>query len=188
MIDGSPICLTLALERCVAILANLWHAPNSSLSNSYGSASIGSSEAIMLAGLAMKKRWEARRRSEGKSIEKPNLVMGANVQVCWEKLVSIHSPHSCYLPLRNRNIRHFAAGHGDDLTLWSAILLQAVQEVPLLGSRVVAQADRDTTVMRSFDICLVFAHSHGILAWTWPDSQYLHVFPNRKVYWLVVHG
>lgn len=72
------------------MLASLYHAPGASLSNSYGSASIGSSEAIMLAGLAMKKRWEARRKAEGKPIDKPNLVMGANVQVCWEKLVSDH--------------------------------------------------------------------------------------------------
>ena len=70
------------------MMASLYHAPDASLSNSYGSASIGSSEAIMLAGLAMKKKWEARRKKEGKPIDKPNLVMGANVQVCWEKLVT----------------------------------------------------------------------------------------------------
>ena len=70
------------------MMASLYHAPEASLKNSYGSASIGSSEAIMLAGLAMKKRWEARRKAEGKPYDKPNLVMGANVQVCWEKLVS----------------------------------------------------------------------------------------------------
>lgn len=69
------------------MLANLYHAPDASLENSYGSATIGSSEAIMLAGLAMKKKWEARRKKEGKPFDKPNLVMGANVQVCWEKLV-----------------------------------------------------------------------------------------------------
>ena len=35
----------------------------------------------MLAGLAMKKRWEAMRKKEGKPTDKPNLVMGYNVQV-----------------------------------------------------------------------------------------------------------
>ena len=73
------------------MMASLYHAPDASLSNSFGSASIGSSEAIMLAGLAMKKKWEARRKSEGKPYDKPNIVMGANVQVCWEKLVSLCS-------------------------------------------------------------------------------------------------
>ena len=69
------------------MMANLYHAPDSSLDNAWGSATIGSSEAIMLAGLAMKKKWEARRKAEGKSIDKPNLVAGMNVQVCWEKFV-----------------------------------------------------------------------------------------------------
>jgi len=39
----------------------------------------------MLAGMALKWRWRQRRRDAGKSDEKPNLVMGVNVQVCWEK-------------------------------------------------------------------------------------------------------
>lgn len=69
------------------MLSNLFNAPGATLKTSVGSASIGSSEAIMLAGLAMKKSWEARRKAEGKPIDKPNLIMGANVQVCWEKLV-----------------------------------------------------------------------------------------------------
>lgn len=41
--------------------------------------------AAMLGGLAMKRRWEARRRAEGKSTDKPNLVTGP-VQICWHKL------------------------------------------------------------------------------------------------------
>ena len=32
-------------------------------------------QAILLAGLAMKKRWMERRKAQGKSIENPNLVM-----------------------------------------------------------------------------------------------------------------
>jgi glutamate decarboxylase len=39
----------------------------------------------MLAGMALKWRWRSRREADGKSTEKPNLVMGSNVQVCWEK-------------------------------------------------------------------------------------------------------
>src|SRR5690606_16511360 len=52
--------------------------------NTVGCSTVGSSEAAMLGGMAMKRRWEARRRSEGKSIEKPNIVTGP-VQVCWHK-------------------------------------------------------------------------------------------------------
>eukprot|EP01024_Parvocaulis_polyphysoides_P027583 TRINITY_DN24984_c0_g1_i10.p1 TRINITY_DN24984_c0_g1~~TRINITY_DN24984_c0_g1_i10.p1 ORF type:complete len:361 (-),score=43.40 TRINITY_DN24984_c0_g1_i10:947-2029(-) len=39
----------------------------------------------MLCALAMKKKWQQARRAEGKSADNPNLVMGYNVQVCWEK-------------------------------------------------------------------------------------------------------
>ena len=39
----------------------------------------------MLGGLALKWRWRQRRQAAGKSVDRPNLVMGANVQVCWEK-------------------------------------------------------------------------------------------------------
>ncbi|KAL2317302.1 hypothetical protein Fmac_031178 [Flemingia macrophylla] len=50
-----------------------------------GVGTVGSSEAIMLAGLAFKRRWQNRRKQEGKPIDSPNIVTGANVQVCWEK-------------------------------------------------------------------------------------------------------
>ena len=42
----------------------------------------------MLGGLALKWRWRERRRQQGKAYDKPNLVMGANVQVCWEKFAN----------------------------------------------------------------------------------------------------
>ena len=42
----------------------------------------------MLGGLALKRLWQHRRRAAGKSTEKPNLVMGINVQVCWEKFAN----------------------------------------------------------------------------------------------------
>lgn len=50
-----------------------------------GTSTIGSSEAIMLATLAMKRRWQNKRKAEGKPYDKPNIVMNAAVQVCWEK-------------------------------------------------------------------------------------------------------
>ena len=50
-----------------------------------GVSTVGSSEAIILAVLAAKKRWQASRRAAGKSTEKPNIVMSSAVHVCWEK-------------------------------------------------------------------------------------------------------
>lgn len=69
------------LCRCVAMLADLYHAPARGVEESVGTSTLGSSEAIMLAGLAMKKRWQARMESQNKPTNKPNLIMGYNVQV-----------------------------------------------------------------------------------------------------------
>jgi glutamate decarboxylase len=71
-------------ERCVNMLAHLFHAPIEE-GGAVGTATIGSSEAMMLAGLAMKFNWRARRRVEGKPTDRPNLIMGSNVQICWKK-------------------------------------------------------------------------------------------------------
>lgn len=68
--------------RCVNMIADLFHAPDS---DSIGTSCVGSSEAIMLAVLAMKRRWKLRRKAEGKSTEEPNIIMSSAVQVCWEK-------------------------------------------------------------------------------------------------------
>jgi glutamate decarboxylase len=72
-------------QRCLAMLGDLFNAPPQSSGSVVGCATIGSSEAIMLACLAMKRRWQTRRRDAGLSVDHPNLVMGHNVQVCWEK-------------------------------------------------------------------------------------------------------
>ncbi|MDQ1509782.1 MAG: glutamate decarboxylase [Actinomycetota bacterium] len=84
MIDKDEYPQTAELERrCVNILSHLWHAPDEG--DGTGCSTTGSSEACMLGGLALKWRWRERMRAAGKSTERPNLVMGSNVQVCWEK-------------------------------------------------------------------------------------------------------
>ena len=84
MIDKDEYPQTAELERrCVAMLAHLWHAPANA--DPVGCSTTGSSEACMLAGMALLRRWRARRDAVGMPADRPNLVMGANVQVCWEK-------------------------------------------------------------------------------------------------------
>ena len=84
MIDKDEYPQTAELEaRCVNILADLWHAPEGG--DATGCSTTGSSEACMLAGMALLWRWRGRRRAAGAAADRPNLVMGANVQVCWEK-------------------------------------------------------------------------------------------------------
>jgi glutamate decarboxylase len=84
MIDKDEYPQTAELEmRCVNILADLWHADSDG--HAIGTSTTGSSEAAMLGGMALLWRWRARRRAAGKPADRPNLVTGINVQVCWEK-------------------------------------------------------------------------------------------------------
>jgi glutamate decarboxylase len=84
MIDKDEYPQTAELEmRCVNILADLWHARSGA--QAIGTSTTGSSEAAMLGGMALLWRWRARRRAAGKPTDRPNLVTGINVQVCWEK-------------------------------------------------------------------------------------------------------
>lgn len=53
----------------ISTLAGMWHAP--SAKQAIGTATTGSSEAIQLGGLAMKKLWQQRRKAAGKSIHEP---------------------------------------------------------------------------------------------------------------------
>jgi glutamate decarboxylase len=86
MIDKDEYPQTAELEmRCVNMLSRLWHAQGE---EGVGCSTTGSSEAAMLGGLALKRRWQKRRASEGKPTDKPNIVMGINVQVCWEKFAN----------------------------------------------------------------------------------------------------
>ena len=84
MVDKDEYPQTAEIERrCVNILAHLWHSPAGG--NAAGCSTTGSSEACMLGGMALLWRWRKARRDAGQDASRPNLVMGANVQVCWEK-------------------------------------------------------------------------------------------------------
>lgn len=96
MIDKDEYPQTAEIEeRCVHIVSDLFHAPEEGV----GCSAIGSSEAVMLAGLAFKWRWRDRRKAQGKSIDKPNMVLGANVQVVWEKFCKYWDVEPRYIPM-----------------------------------------------------------------------------------------
>jgi glutamate decarboxylase len=98
MIDKDEYPRTADLEqRCVSMLASLWHAPNAHVPT--GCSTTGSSEACMLAGLAFKRRWQHARRAQGKPTDRPNLVMGINVQVCWEKFANYWDVEARLVPM-----------------------------------------------------------------------------------------
>ncbi|KAK0386371.1 hypothetical protein NLU13_6208 [Sarocladium strictum] len=70
-------------NRCVNMIGALFHAPSDG--SAIGTSTVGSSEAIMLSVLAMKRRWKNARKAEGKPFDNPNIIMSSAVQVCWEK-------------------------------------------------------------------------------------------------------
>ena len=71
---------------CVSMIGRLFNAPvDDEGAAAVGTSTVGSSEAIMLGVLAMKKRWQNARKAAGKPYDKPNIVMSSAVQVCWEK-------------------------------------------------------------------------------------------------------
>ena len=80
MIDRDEYPQMAELEsRCVRMVADLWNSPDAT--NARGCSTAGSSEAAILAGLALKLKW---RQAAKKPHSKPNLVCGS-VHICWHK-------------------------------------------------------------------------------------------------------
>ncbi|ALU73376.1 glutamate decarboxylase (plasmid) [Rhodococcus erythropolis R138] len=102
MIDKDEYPATAEIEtRCVNMVADLFHAEGltSDPASATGVSTVGSSEAVMLGGLALKWRWRQRREQEGKDTTKPNLILGSNVQVVWEKFCRYFDVEPKYLPM-----------------------------------------------------------------------------------------
>ncbi|WP_370457877.1 glutamate decarboxylase [Actinoplanes sp. OR16] len=103
MIDKDEYPQTAEIEsRCVHILSRLWNAPEAN--EATGCSTTGSSEAAMLGGLALKRRWQHRGGTG-----KPNIVMGINVQVCWEKFANYWDVEMRLVPMEGDRLHLDAA-------------------------------------------------------------------------------
>ncbi|KAL4767135.1 PLP-dependent transferase [Aspergillus nidulans var. acristatus] len=83
-------------HRCVSILANLWN--RSDDANPIGMATTGSSEAVMLAGLAMKRRWQEQHPG---SDQRPNIIFGSNAHVCVSRFAEYFEVESRIVPVNS---------------------------------------------------------------------------------------
>ncbi len=143
MVDKDEYPQTAELEeRCVHMLAGLWNSP--ATENSIGTSTTGSSEAAMLGGMALLWDWRARRRAEGKSTDRPNLVTGP-VQVCWHKFAR-------YWDVEHREIPM----DGDRLIMTPEEVLKRVDEntigvVPTLGVTFTGDYEPVEDVHRALD-------------------------------------
>ncbi len=95
-IDHAEYPISAEIEqRCVRMLADLFHAPG----DTTGCRTQGSSEAIMLGALSLKWKWKERRRADNSSTSKPNLVFGGDVHVVWEKFCRYFDVEPRIVPL-----------------------------------------------------------------------------------------
>jgi glutamate decarboxylase len=83
-------------QRCIRMLAELFHAPGETT----GTSTQGSSEAIMLGALSLKWKWRQRREADGKPTDAPNLVFGGDVHVVWEKFCRYFDVEPRIVPLQ----------------------------------------------------------------------------------------
>jgi glutamate decarboxylase len=125
MIDKDEYPVTAEIEsRCVNILADLWGSPEHE--SATGCSTTGSSEAAMLSGMALKWRWRDRMQAAGKATDKPNMVMGANVQVCWEKFCRYWEVEPRLVPMEGETFHltpDRAVAHCDENTIGVVAIL-----------------------------------------------------------------
>jgi len=119
IIDKDEYPQTAELEqRCLRILADLWHAPDPQ--RAVGTSTTGSSEGCMLGGLVMKWHWRQRRRAQGLEGGTPNLVMGSNTQICWDKFCAYFEVEPRLVPIAPERLQlgaEEAVARCDELTI-----------------------------------------------------------------------
>ena len=81
-------------DRIIKMMGNLFHA-----SEAVGTATVGSSEAIMLALLAHKWNWRNKRKAAGQEYSNPNIIFGGDVHSCWEKFALYFDVEMRIIPL-----------------------------------------------------------------------------------------
>jgi len=105
-------------DRVVNMLSRLFNSPEET--ESVGTSTLGSSEAIMLGLLAHKWSWKKRRQAEGKPYDKPNIVMGIDVHTVWEKFARYFDVEPRIIPMTNDRFTITAdevADHLDENTI-----------------------------------------------------------------------
>jgi glutamate decarboxylase len=184
MIDKDEYPQTAEIEsRCVNIISDLWNSPAGETPT--GCSTTGSSEAVMLGALALKWRWRERMRAAGKSTDKPNLVTGANVQVCWEKFCRYWDVEPRLVPLEGDTLHltpERAVEHCDENTIGVAAVLGSTFDGSYEPVKEIAAALDDLQARTGLDVPMhVDAASGGFVApFLRPDLEWDFRVPRVK--------
>jgi glutamate decarboxylase len=154
MIDKDEYPQTAEVEsRCVNIISDLWHSPEGETPT--GCSTTGSSEAVMLGALALKWKWRERMQAAGKPTDRPNLVTGANVQVCWEKFCRYWDVEPRLVPLEGDTLHltpERAVEYCDENTIGVAAVLGSTFDGSYEPVREIAAALDDLQARTGLDI------------------------------------
>jgi glutamate decarboxylase len=184
MIDKDEYPQTAELEsRCVNIISDLWNSPDGETPT--GCSTTGSSEAVMLGALALKWRWRERMRAAGKPADRPNLVTGANVQVCWEKFCRYWDVEPRLVPLEGDTLHltpDRAVEYCDENTIGVAAVLGSTFDGSYEPVREIAAALDDLQARTGLDIPMhVDGASGGFVApFLHPDLEWDFRVPRVK--------
>lgn len=173
-IDHAEYPISAEIEqRCVRMLADLFHAPG----RTTGCRTQGSSEAIMLGALSLKWKWRERRQAAGLSIDRPNLIFGGDVHVVWEKFCRYFDVEPRIVPLAEDKYTigpQDVEPHLDENT---------IGVVAVLGTTFTGHKDdvvgidkllRDVREKRDLDIPIHVDGASGAFVWPflYPDSKW----------------
>jgi glutamate decarboxylase len=167
MIDKDEYPQTAELERrCVNMIAHLWHAPESG--EATGCSTTGSSEACMLGGLALLRRWRTRTAGTTAGQGRPNLVLGANAQVCWEKFCRYFDVEARLVPVDAAApylTADAAVAHCDEHTIGVVAILGSTYDGSYEPVAAICAALDDTARTTGLDVPVhVDAASGGFIA------------------------
>jgi glutamate decarboxylase len=173
-IDHAEYPRTAEIEqRCIRMLANLFHAPGETT----GARTQGSSEAIMLGALSLKWKWRQRREAANKDTTKPNLVFGGDVHVVWEKFCRYFDVEPRIVPLQPDKYTigpEDVEPHVDENTIGVAAVLGTTftghsDDIRGINDHLVARKHDD-----GLDVPLHIDGASGAFVWPflYPDSEW----------------
>lgn len=173
-IDHAEYPISAEIEqRCVRMLADLYHAPGETT----GCRTQGSSEAIMLGALSLKWKWKQRRKDANASVDRPNLVFGGDVHVVWEKFCRYFDVEPRIIPLEEGKYTigpDDVAPHLDENTIGVAAVLGTTFTGHMDDIVGINQLLLDVKLEKGLDIPLHVDAASGGFVWPflYPDSPW----------------